>query len=206
MQTHKVNGMHQLKTRPFSFSVTMDEDGKPVTREVRSDAASPAQKVAGGVFEVTSVEKVNTRHYNQGAAVFTETGQTVAITYPNKVLKSDEDLRKLRFVELEGLRYQIEAGGTMLGQDKLPTDAGSQAKITGAMNKAGRSPSHVFDFKVGRGDFKQFTKAQVEAIFDAVSDHVQACYGAEMAHTIALNAATGQAIIDYDITTGWPST
>lgn len=158
---------------------------------------------ARGWYEY-SEEAVSHDFYELGTPSDTISNGVFSRTFPNKTLKPDEDLRAFRYNELGALRYDKETAGVVVGADTVPTDEGSQAKISGALAKGGRSPSHTFDFKVGPGQFRQFSKAEVEAIFDAVSDHVQACYTAEKVHAEAISFLSGQAIVDYDITTGWP--
>ena len=69
--------------------------------------------------------------------------------------------------------------GTIL-QDgtEILTDRQTQATITSALVRVQRKPAELIDWKGGNGWIK-LNKEAVEAIADAVGDHVQACFSAE---------------------------
>lgn len=60
-------------------------------------------------------------------------------------------------------------------------------------------------FKTRSGERKTVDLATARAIYAAVELHVAACWKAEYDHDAAIEAlTTGQEIIDYDLTVGWP--
>jgi hypothetical protein len=100
-------------------------------------------------------------------------------------------------------RYEVEIGGVTVGGMTIMTDAVSQAKLTGAWLRVQRKPSASIRWE-GRDGWVTVGKAEIEALVDAVSDHVQTCFDKEYAHSEAINALTTIAAVDvYDIETGW---
>ncbi len=103
-------------------------------------------------------------------------------------------------------RYEVETSGVTLGNGiVVGTDKLSQAMVSSAFNHLGNNPTKTLDWK-SVGGWVTIDKAQLDAIADAVGNHVQAAFSNEKAHHEAVDLlTTHQAIIDYDITTGWPS-
>jgi hypothetical protein len=100
-------------------------------------------------------------------------------------------------------RYEVETGGVTVGGVTIMTDAVSQAKLTGAWLRVQRKPSASIRWK-GRDGWVTVGKAEIEALVDAVSDHVQTCFDKEYAHSEVITALTTIASVDaYDIETGW---
>ncbi len=74
-------------------------------------------------------------------------------------------------------REKINAGIRFDGMD-VPTDKEAQAALTIVYNAVQQTTTRVIHFKTNRG-FVVLNKAQVEALFSAVVDHVQACFTRE---------------------------
>lgn len=102
-------------------------------------------------------------------------------------------------------RSQVEEGGTTIAGVAVKTDAGSQAKLTGALNFVGRNPIRTIKWKTAAGTFAPLNKAAIEAISDGVGEFVALCFDAEAAHYAAIDALTTPAqVAAYDVNTGWP--
>lgn len=102
-------------------------------------------------------------------------------------------------------REQVETGGTTVGGVSVRTDAGSQAKLTGALNFVGRNPNRTIKWKTATGTFASLNKAAIEAISDGVGEFVAKCFDAEAAHYAAIDVLTTPAqVAAYDVSTGWP--
>lgn len=94
-------------------------------------------------------------------------------------------------------RFAVETGGVTVNGAHIATDRASQAMISGAYAFAQANPNETISFK-GEGGFVSLTAAQMEAIGQAVGQHVQACFAAEadVAAQIASGAITTTAEID----------
>jgi hypothetical protein len=111
----------------------------------------------------------------------------------------------LKLSDLADLRWFIENNGTVFNGVPIATDDNSQNKILGLRLSAMANSEYTVNFKSPIGFF-QLDANTIFALSDAVRDHIQNCFNNEMAHITALNAlSNSQAIIDYDISTGWPS-
>lgn len=108
-----------------------------------------------------------------------------------------------KIAALAALRYEKETAGVTVGGTMIMTDAVSQAKLTGAWVRGQRKPTTTIRWK-GQNGWSTVNKAQIEAIVDAVSDHVQTCFDTEYAHAEAIAALpTIEAVDNYNIEAGW---
>ena len=93
--------------------------------------------------------------------------------------KGVEVLRALKLADIAASRYALEVGGLTLPDGaKIKTDRESQSLVASALLRVQRSPALLIDWK-GENGWVKIDKAAVEAIADAVGDHVQACFTAE---------------------------
>jgi len=89
-------------------------------------------------------------------------------------------------------RLAREENGVMLSGIRIPTDASAQAKINaarGAYDNGTFAPSKVLDFK-GRNGWVSITRAQLNAIYVAVVNHVQDGYTLERSISNGIDAGT----------------
>lgn len=142
-------------------------------------------------------------NFVRGAAVDIIEWATVTRTYPNATLKPDADLKAVTWAKLSAERSRFEQQGVVVGGIKVATDPESQAKITGAIERVKRKPGDTLQFKTKTGAPAAMNKAALDAVFDAVADHVQRSYDVYATHYAAIDALTGQAILDYDVFAGW---
>lgn len=112
-----------------------------------------------------------------------------------------EDLKRTKLAELASVRYQKETGGHM----GFRTDRESQALLTGAALAATIDAGYTVDWK-GSDGWVTMNATQLLQAAQLIRAHVQSCFSNERAHSAAIAALqTQQEVIDYDITTGWPS-
>ena len=112
--------------------------------------------------------------------------------YPVEPIKRDMTAR------LASRRWQAETGGMTFNGAPVATDDRSKALIYGAR---GRSVK----FKTASGEFVLFSASEMEALADAVADHVRACFDHEADLLDAINAAeTVKELEAVDINAGWP--
>lgn len=137
-----------------------------------------------------------------GAAVDVLDGGQVTRTYPNAALKPDADLRAIMYERLGAERWRQETGGITVSSMNIPTAREDRGLIKHALDTIGDAPA-TMPFKVGPGQFVDVNKATLQTIWNAVAAHVEHCFDQEQTHAAAIASATGQAILDYDITTGW---
>ncbi len=94
-------------------------------------------------------------------------------------------------------RFKVETGGILFNGATIATDRESQAMISGAYNFVAANPEASISYKTDDG-FVQLNAAQVQAVANAVGQHVQACFAKEavVATQIAGGGITTIAEID----------
>ena len=98
-------------------------------------------------------------------------------------------------------RWLAETSGTTFGGMPIDTDDRSKLLINGASLRADQSADYVLRWKTS-GGFVDLTAAQVLAIADAVSEHVQLCFDREDALLVAV--ADGLITAEM-LEEGWPA-
>lgn len=98
-------------------------------------------------------------------------------------------------------RWLAETSGTTFGGMPIDTDDRSKLLINGAALRADRSADYVLRWKTSQG-FVDLTAAQVLAVADAVSEHVQLCFDREDALLVAV--ADGSITAEM-LEEGWPA-
>ena len=98
-------------------------------------------------------------------------------------------------------RWLAETGGTVINGLTIATDDRSKTLINGAALRADRSADYVLRWKTSQG-FVDLTAAQVLAVADAVSEHVQLCFDREDALLVAV--ADGSITAEM-LEEGWPA-
>lgn len=165
---------------------------------------SVAEKAAIGIAELVIVgqRKSDVFYWNNEVDSVINGVPTRTVT---ATLKDIAMLKASRLAELAQHRYSVETGGMTVNGMKVATDDRSKSLINGAFNLCQSVPATTVQWKTDAG-FVSLSAAQVAAIAVAIGQFVQACFTAEATHIDAINAlATGQAVLDYDITTGWPT-
>ena len=151
------------------------------------DQATRAQY---GITEHPDQPRPDDRYYwveENGDGTYTATPKDIA------------DLKRQKMAELSAARFRLETGGiTLPGGVRIATDRDSQGMLSGALITVQRKPAALIDWK-GEDGWSQINKAAIEAIADAVSTHVQACFSAERAQSEALAALTEfDAVVAFD--------
>jgi hypothetical protein len=98
-------------------------------------------------------------------------------------------------------RWKAETGGTVINGLPIDTDDRSKLLINGAAMRADRNADYVLRWKTSQG-FVDLTAAQVLAVADAVSEHVQLCFDREDALLVAV--ADGSITAEM-LEEGWPA-
>lgn len=98
-------------------------------------------------------------------------------------------------------RWLAETSGTTFAGMPIDTDDRSKLLINGAALRADRSADYVLRWKASQG-FVDLTAAQVLAVADAVSEHVQLCFDREDALLVAV---TDGSITAEMLEDGWPA-
>ncbi|MFS2014816.1 DUF4376 domain-containing protein [Azospirillum sp. CT11-132] len=117
-----------------------------------------------------------------------------------------DELRAARKEALAAIRWERECGGkTMPDGAVIATDDRSKTLLNGKYRTAEKYPNRLHRWKGSDGTEITLTSAQVIAIGDAVSDHVQACFDRELDLIAAIDAAeTVAEVLAIDIAAGWP--
>lgn len=120
-----------------------------------------------------------------------------------KVLKHDE-LRRHRDQVVHGdIEWSPDGGITT---HVLQTDEQSLNRIANTqmfIDKAGRASQGS---RMRNNQIETLAAADFQDLAVAVGTHVDDCYQAQAIHEAAIDALTdSQAVIDYDVTTGWPA-
>lgn len=154
-----------------------------------------------GLAEVVT-KNFDGRYYN---ATYTEDlVGTQVIGTPTTALKADDRLLELRLADIKAYRDGIIASPIVFTVDGVehPMSMSLTSQFRTA-NAAARGVDEVWRFH--DGDFVSVTAVQLAAMETAIASHIRACFVAQATHIAAVSALTGQAIIDYDITTDWPA-
>ncbi|SMF83189.1 protein of unknown function [Azospirillum oryzae] len=116
------------------------------------------------------------------------------------------EVRAARKEALADIRWEHECGGiTMPDGSVIATDDRSKTLLNGKYRTAEKYPDRFHRWKGTDGTEIALTSAQVIAIGDAVSDHVQACFDRELDLIAAIDAAdTAEAVLAVDIAADWP--
>jgi hypothetical protein len=128
--------------------------------------------------------------------------EAVPLTERKAVMKADITAR----------RWEVETGGITVSGAAIATDAGTQAKLSGALQLVQADDQVVIDWK-GANGWVQLNAAAVTAVAVAVGQHVQAAFTRENAlHTAVDAAADGDDLDLIDIAAGsingsgsWPN-
>ena len=160
----------------------------------------PANRAALGWFDF--LDTVLDRIYVPGVALDTLANDVVSRTYPNKTLK-DADFQKAdRIAEIEARAHTVAYGG-MVSAVNDSTDAltlsshGLIGHTTPAVPDQIRSIEGVL-LGVNTAEYRDFA--------DAMAQHVSDAQKNSFVHIDAVNALSDpQAIVDYDISGGWPA-
>lgn len=150
----------------------------------------PALRASLGIVEELDPVRPDERYY------YVTDNADGTITATPKPL---DVVRDLKLTEIANNRYALEVGGVALPSGmKIKTDRESQSLIASAMLRVQRNPVLQIDWK-GENGWVKLDKAAVEAIADAVGNHVQTCFTAERTKTDALMALKDfKAIIAFD--------
>lgn len=151
-------------------------------------------------------DKTSGEYSGCGNEAVAPNGCEARTTPPSLAPKTTDEAKAKKLSELAAYRYGVETGGIELNGVAVLTDRESQATLTGVYVTALINPNIVIDWK-GADEWIKINKAQVEAVAQVVSTHVQTCFSNERTHAEAISAlATVEEIIAYDIKTGWPET
>lgn len=123
-----------------------------------------------------------------------------------------DGLKSLRRGELRALRDQTVHAGIEWSPDGgatvhvVQTDERSLNRVANTLlllDKTGRATQ---GWRMRNDRVETVAAADFLDMAIAVGDHVDACYQAQASHEVAIDALSdAQAVIDYDITTGWPA-
>jgi hypothetical protein len=113
--------------------------------------------------------------------------------------------KRAKLAELAALRYEREVAGITFAGKVIPTDRQTCSILTGAYVQAAGNPAFAIKFKSPDGTFTPIGAAQIIAVGNAVTAHVQACFARESDLADAINAAADfAALAAIDTEAGWP--
>lgn len=113
------------------------------------------------------------------------------------------DVKAAKLAKLAQKRWEVECGGITVAEATIATDDRSKTLMNGKYRTAEKNPDATHRWKGPAGEITM-TSAQVIAIGDAVSAHVQACFDRELDLIAEVEAAaTVAAVRAIDINSGW---
>jgi len=112
--------------------------------------------------------------------------------------------------KVKAKRDQVQFGGTEWVDGEtthvIQTDAGSQAKLTGAVVRTDKKGAADQSWRMADNSVVTLNKAKFDAMATAVGDHVDACYTQQAVLEAQIDAAADvDAIRAVNIDDGWPS-
>lgn len=167
------------------------------------DAVIHGDAIPADAVEITAEDHAGllTRQSTGQQIVTDEHGYPIAIDPPTPVRTYASLL-----AEVAAKRWAVETSGILIGGTPIATDRESRSQLTSVYSDLQNSLIADTPWKEADGSFTLVTLAEIEPAAQAVAAHVRACFAAEQAHTIAIEALHTQAELDsYDIHTGWPS-
>ena len=114
-------------------------------------------------------------------------------------------VKSIRLDELADTRWNHQIAGMDFNGVFIQTDDTTALKILGCRVAVDVDPTLTFKWKTPAG-FVELNHDYIVAISDGVRGHIQACFDNENFHLDAIDAlTTPEEVINYDLTTGWPS-
>ena len=107
---------------------------------------------------------------------------------------------------LAARRYKAETAGITFNGMHISTERTDQAMLTGAYNATQQNPTRIINWKTKDG-FIPLNKDAIDALSNAVSNHIQACFDNEMAISKQItddSIITAEQVDNIDIEQGWP--
>lgn len=92
--------------------------------------------------------------------------------------------------EVAAWRYRAEVGGVTVNGVRVLTDRESQAQLTGALFSLQANLLPSINWKSANGAFVSLSLPETQAIAQAVAQHVQSSFDAEMAYRAQIDACT----------------
>lgn len=104
-------------------------------------------------------------------------------------------------------RYQVEAGGIVVGGRSFATDRESQIKYVAVAFELSYSDPQTYSitWKCNDGTFAVLNLAEMAAVVGAARTHVQACFNKEAEYHALIESATREELEVMDLSVGWPS-
>lgn len=179
-----------------------NEGGEPLT---------PEQWVSQGYYPIEynypKLDHLTQRAVQKPRSEWLIEEDRVVVTYEVVDIPTEE-LRQSKLQEATDTRWQVMTGGMTLPNGvEVGTTIDDQNRITSVLGNyehAGLNDESIISFKAASG-FVKITIAQLKEIAGAIGQHVQACYDAEEAHFVAIEALeTREEIAAYDVGVGWP--
>ena len=144
----------------------------------------------------------DTQNLGDPVVAVAQDGQSASAAY-SPADKPLADVKAARLAALATKRWEAECGGVAVGGTLIATDDRSKTLLSGKYRTAEKNPDATHRWK-GAGGEIALTSAQVIAIGDAVSAHVQACFDHELDLMAEIGAAeTVAAVRAIDIGSGW---
>lgn len=161
-----------------------------------------------GVVEVAATEKPATTAGEiavEGEPVNNKGQWQQSWTVRKKTEAELDAAKAMALAELASLRYTKETAGIAFGGATIPTDRQTCSILTGAYVQAAGNAAFAIKFKSPDGTFTPINAAQIIAVGNAVTAHVQACFAHESDLADAIKAArTFAELAAVDMTAGWP--
>lgn len=102
-------------------------------------------------------------------------------------------------------RWDVETGGiTLANGARVDTTIEDQNRIASTVAIGATMSVTGIDFK-GADGWITLELPALTAIANAIGHHVQQCFSAERAHHAAIDQLDYEALLAYDVDTGWPS-
>lgn len=106
-------------------------------------------------------------------------------------------------------RWAVESGGITLGDATIDTSIESQNRVSNAVTNGIRMNLDAVSFKLPDGTFATMTIDELTPIADAMARHVQQCFAAEAAHSLAIadiqDVDAARVYLNETLATGWPA-
>ena len=116
-------------------------------------------------------------------------GTSGAVVPPQPQPVTLESVKRDKLAEIADWRFRRETSGVSVNGVRIKTDRESQATITGAFITLSQGLVSSVDWKAAEGHWVQLGLADITAVAQAVTTHVQQCFSLEKMYAERVNAA-----------------
>ena len=144
-----------------------------------------------------------TQYIDRSVEPYVSNNEVIKFVITNKSPETiTEEAREKQLKALADKRWSVENGGITVNNIPVRTDLDHQTKLTSVKQAADLDPNLVINWKLGNGNWAQLDVATINALFVAVTNHIQNCFTNEKTLSDLIIAAEDPMSVNINV--GWP--